>query len=95
MRGVTDAESIGRKVLSNISRVAVVKALTRQCDTSVSNLNPLACLCSLLDQIPDMFADTAESETVFAPVIQAGVEAFKVSLSVTPVNTEVELSVAP
>lgn len=34
---------------------------------------------SLLDQIPDMFADTGESETVFAPVIQAGVEAFKVS----------------
>lgn len=26
-----------------------------------------------------MFADTSESETVFAPVIQAGVEAFKVS----------------
>lgn len=37
------------------------------------------CHCSLLDQIPDMFADTSESETVFAPVIQAGVEAFKVS----------------
>lgn len=28
-----------------------------------------------------MFADTGESETVFAPVIQAGVEAFKVSHS--------------
>lgn len=26
-----------------------------------------------------MFADTGESETVFAPVIQAGIEAFKVS----------------
>lgn len=36
-------------------------------------------LRSLLDQIPDMFADTGESETVFAPVIQAGIEAFKVS----------------
>lgn len=49
------------------------------------------CLCllsSLLDQIPDMFADSHESETVFAPVIQAGVEAFKVSHSVTPVNTK-------
>uniref|UniRef100_A0A8C7ZHX6 SEC24 homolog D, COPII coat complex component n=1 Tax=Oryzias sinensis TaxID=183150 RepID=A0A8C7ZHX6_9TELE len=34
-------------------------------------------ICNLLDQIPTMFADTAESETVFAPVIQAGVEAFK------------------
>lgn len=44
-------------------------------------------LHSLLDQIPDMFADTGESETVFAPVIQAGVEAFKVSHSVTAVST--------
>lgn len=39
----------------------------------------LCIICfSLLDQIPDMFADTNESETVFAPVIQAGVEALKV-----------------
>nr|XP_057924820.1 protein transport protein Sec24D isoform X2 [Doryrhamphus excisus] len=36
-----------------------------------------ALICNLLTQIPDMFADTNESETVFAPVIQAGVEAFK------------------
>nr|XP_046236643.1 protein transport protein Sec24D [Scatophagus argus] len=36
-----------------------------------------AVIFNLLDQIPDMFADTSESETVFAPVIQAGVEAFK------------------
>lgn len=41
--------------------------------------NPVPLLSSLLDQIPDMFADTNESETVFVPVIQAGVEAFKVS----------------
>lgn len=34
-----------------------------------------------------MFADTGESETVFAPVIQAGIEAFKVSRSVTAVST--------
>ncbi|KAJ8416421.1 hypothetical protein AAFF_G00357090 [Aldrovandia affinis] len=32
---------------------------------------------NLLDQIPDMFGDTNESETVFAPVIQAGMEALK------------------
>ncbi|KAG7461887.1 hypothetical protein MATL_G00195950 [Megalops atlanticus] len=32
---------------------------------------------NLLDQIPDMFAVTNESETVFAPVIQAGMEALK------------------
>uniref|UniRef100_A0A8D0CFA7 SEC24 homolog D, COPII coat complex component n=1 Tax=Salvator merianae TaxID=96440 RepID=A0A8D0CFA7_SALMN len=32
---------------------------------------------NLLDQIPDMFADTNESETVFVPVIQAGMEALK------------------
>lgn len=35
-------------------------------------------LCSLLDQIPEMFADTRETETVFGPVIQAGLEALKV-----------------
>nr|XP_047922247.1 protein transport protein Sec24D isoform X2 [Anser cygnoides] len=32
---------------------------------------------NLLDQIPEMFADTNESETIFAPVIQAGMEALK------------------
>ncbi|KAG9480264.1 hypothetical protein GDO78_011982 [Eleutherodactylus coqui] len=32
---------------------------------------------NLLSQIPDMFADTNESETVFVPVIQAGMEALK------------------
>uniref|UniRef100_H3A4W2 SEC24 homolog D, COPII coat complex component n=1 Tax=Latimeria chalumnae TaxID=7897 RepID=H3A4W2_LATCH len=32
---------------------------------------------NLLDQIPEMFANTNESETVFAPVIQAGMEALK------------------
>lgn len=36
-----------------------------------------AVINNLLDQIPDMFADTNESETVFAPVMQAGVEALK------------------
>uniref|UniRef100_A0A667IPY4 SEC24 homolog C, COPII coat complex component n=1 Tax=Lynx canadensis TaxID=61383 RepID=A0A667IPY4_LYNCA len=34
-------------------------------------------LPSLLDQISEMFADTRETETVFAPVIQAGMEALK------------------
>lgn len=34
--------------------------------------------CSLLDQIPGMFADSNENEAVFAPVIQAGMEALKV-----------------
>lgn len=50
----------------------------------------VVCLClvtSLLEQIPDMFADSNESETVFVPVIQAGMEAFKVSHSVKPVST--------
>ncbi|CAB1311855.1 unnamed protein product [Coregonus sp. 'balchen'] len=32
---------------------------------------------SLLDQIPEMFEDTRETETVFGPVIQAGLEALK------------------
>ncbi|XP_028916148.1 protein transport protein Sec24C isoform X2 [Ornithorhynchus anatinus] len=36
-----------------------------------------AVINSLLDQIPEMFADTRETETVFAPVIQAGMEALK------------------
>lgn len=34
-----------------------------------------------------MFADTGESETVFAPVIQAGIEAFKVNPGATAVST--------
>ncbi|XP_019357976.1 PREDICTED: protein transport protein Sec24C isoform X3 [Gavialis gangeticus] len=34
-------------------------------------------ITSLLDQIPEMFADTRETETVFAPVIQAGLDALK------------------
>lgn len=33
---------------------------------------------SLLDHIPEMFANTRETETVFGPVIQAGLEALKV-----------------
>ncbi|XP_004870099.1 protein transport protein Sec24D isoform X4 [Heterocephalus glaber] len=32
---------------------------------------------NLLDQIPEIFADSNENETVFAPVIQAGMEALK------------------
>lgn len=39
----------------------------------------LLVLLSLLDQIPEMFADTRETETVFGPVIQAGLEALKVT----------------
>ncbi|KAM9326103.1 protein transport protein Sec24C [Gastrophryne carolinensis] len=34
-------------------------------------------ITSLLEQIPELFADTRETETVFAPVIQAGLEALK------------------
>ncbi|KAG2466653.1 SC24D protein, partial [Polypterus senegalus] len=34
-------------------------------------------IINLLDNIPDMFADTDEGETVFAPVVQAGLEALK------------------
>lgn len=36
-----------------------------------------AVIHNLLDQIPDMFADSNENETVFAPVVQAGMEALK------------------
>ena len=33
---------------------------------------------SLMEQIPAMFGDTRETETILGPVIQAGKEAFKV-----------------
>ena len=33
---------------------------------------------SLLEQIPQTFANTQETETILAPVIQAGVQALKV-----------------
>jgi len=37
-----------------------------------------AVIDSLMEQIPTMFADTRETETVLAPAIQAGLEALKV-----------------
>ncbi|XP_028932493.1 protein transport protein Sec24D isoform X2 [Ornithorhynchus anatinus] len=36
-----------------------------------------AVIHNLLDQIPEMFADTKDNETVFAPIVQAGMEALK------------------
>ena len=33
--------------------------------------------CSLLSQIPQMFADSRETEVILGPVIQAGVDALK------------------
>ena len=38
-----------------------------------------AVIDSLMEQIPQMFAETRETETVLGPVIQAGKEAFKVT----------------
>lgn len=38
-----------------------------------------AVIDSLMEQIPQMFADTRETETILAPVIQAGIEALKAS----------------
>ena len=38
----------------------------------------------LMEQIPQMFSDTRETETVLGPVIQAGKEAFKVILDMIP-----------
>ncbi len=35
-------------------------------------------ICSLLDQIPQTFANTQETETILAPVIQSGIQALKV-----------------
>ncbi|KAJ1143311.1 hypothetical protein NDU88_009621 [Pleurodeles waltl] len=43
----------------------------------VNSKESRAVIISLLDQIPEMFADTRETETVFGPVIQAGLEALK------------------
>lgn len=37
-----------------------------------------AVIDSLMEQIPAMFGDTRETETVLAPAIQAGLEALKV-----------------
>ena len=37
-----------------------------------------AVIDSLLEQIPQMFGETRETETVLGPVVQAGKEAFKV-----------------
>ncbi|XP_014484007.1 PREDICTED: protein transport protein Sec24C isoform X2 [Dinoponera quadriceps] len=45
------------------------------CDVEESE----AVIDSLMTQIPEMFADTRETETILAPVIQAGLEALKVS----------------
>jgi len=36
---------------------------------------------SLLEQIPQMFGQTRETDTVLGPVIQAGKEAFKVNIA--------------
>lgn len=60
-------------------------------DSLTVGRNPVPLLFSLLDQIPDMFADANESETVFAPVIQAGVEAFKVRHRLTSVSMKREI----
>lgn len=51
------------------------------CTQKVQFGNPHGLFSSLLDQIPEMFADTRETETVFGPVIQAGLEALKVTTS--------------
>lgn len=46
----------------------------------------------MLDQIPEMFADTRETETVFGPVIQAGLEALKVGKCIVIANFQSEYS---
>ena len=39
-----------------------------------------AVIDSLMETIPQMFGETKETETILGPVIQAGKEAFKVSI---------------
>lgn len=56
-------------------------AMTR---THVHTLVLSLSLSSLLDQIPEMFAETRETETVFGPVVQAGLEALKVGRGTRP-----------
>ena len=42
-----------------------------------------AVIDSLMEQIPQMFSETRETENILGPVIQAGKEAFKVSIHTT------------
>ena len=42
-----------------------------------------AVIDSLMETIPQMFGETKETETILGPVIQAGKEAFKVSIHTT------------
>jgi protein transport protein SEC24 len=44
---------------------------------------------SLMQQIPAMFAETRETETILAPAIQAGLEALKVLLTYWLVTHEI------
>ena len=48
-------------------------------DRKLPRFNILFFPYSLMEQIPLMFGETRETETVLGPVIQAGKEAFKVS----------------
>ena len=45
-----------------------------------------AVIDSLMETIPQMFGETKETETILGPVIQAGKEAFKVSIHTTLVD---------
>lgn len=42
-----------------------------------------AVIDSLMEQIPQMFADTRETEIILGPVVQAGMEALKVRRSIS------------
>lgn len=47
--------------------------------------------CSLLEQIPQTFANTQETETILAPVIQAGIQALKVNDTIYLVKCNVSI----
>lgn len=76
--GVADCHQQVRSTLATC-RIQIVLECFERTNESNSGRLSLRPVTSLLDQIPDMFADSNESETVFAPVIQAGMEALKVS----------------
>jgi hypothetical protein len=51
-------------------------------------------VCSLLDHIPRTFANSQETETILAPVIEAGIQALKVRVESSRYWYELELAKA-
>lgn len=67
-----------RLVIERWEKMHIKKDMKCVWTKELISFNNMFVFPSLLDQIPEMFADTRETETVFGPVIQAGLEALKV-----------------